>query len=460
MTTEPYDAYVARIAANADPETNAELDRIAAAASIQNGRGPMSPGDVSEWSELLDIGIVRMDSVAPERIEWLWPGRIPRGKLTILEGDPKVGKSTLMLDIAARVTTGSPFPDGHRPAAGCVMILTAEDGLADTVRPRLDAAKADTQRVIAWESVPVLDDEGERTSDRPPSIPRDLGTLETLIVRHGVALVVIDVLNAYLGADVDGHKDQDVRRALMPLAKLAERTAAAVVVLRHLNKSTGGPAIYRGAGSIGIGGAARSILLASVNPEDESRRILASQGSNVAATPEALEYELVDTPEHGCARVGWLGVSLHTASTLLAAGSSEERDALTEACDILADLLSTGPMGARDVLRQSGDAGVSKRTLDRAKKHLGVESRKRGAGGWEWFLPDRTTDDSQPPQVGNLGNLSHDQRVQTAEDRQEVEDCQDRHGSGTGDLPTADQAELVLTATGATPKEEGNWDRF
>ena len=271
--------------------------------------------------------VVRLSDVEPESVDFLWPGRIARGKLTIVEGDPKTGKSTLVLDLVARVSTGSPMPDGAMlPKPAGVILMTAEDGLADTVRPRLDAAGADCSRIVAWEAVPVCDDEENNISERPPSLPRDLEMLETLIVEHEAALVVVDVLNAYFGADVDGHRDQDVRRALMPLAKLAERTGAAVLVIRHLNKSSGANALYRGGGSIGIAGAARSILLAAVDPDDTSgtQRVLAVTACNVAAPVPALAYRVVSAEEHGCARVVWDGPSDHTSGTLLAPNADEE----------------------------------------------------------------------------------------------------------------------------------------
>jgi len=379
----------------------------------RKGRPRQSPQRPSPSNT--DYNVVCMEDVAPELIRWLWPGRIPFGKLTVVEGDPKVGKSTLLLDVAARVTTGAALPDGHLPASGSVLILTAEDGLADTVRPRLDAAGADQSKVFAWESVPVIDEDGNPAGIRPPSIPRDLATLETLIVEKGIVLVVIDVLNAYLGADVDGHKDQDIRRALMPLAKLAEQTGAAIVVLRHLNKSTGGPAIYRGAGSIGIAGAARSVLLVGMDPDDEEhrRRVLLSQGSNVAEDPPALAYELVTAEEHGCARVRWMGRSEHTTGSLLAV-SSEERTALAEAADILADILSDEPVGAKDVQGRAADAGISGATLRRAKDRLGVRSVKR-AGRWVWTLPEDAQEETKvlkPPGMSTLSTLAADQDFQ------------------------------------------------
>jgi len=393
--------------------------------------------------DLSDLGVVVLADVKPEHVEWLWPGRIPKGKLTVLEGDPKVGKSTLMLDIAARVTTGTPFSDGHAPEVGTVLILTAEDGLADTVRPRLDAAGADSLRVIAWETVPDFDAEGNPAGVRSPSIPRDLDTLEGLIVRREIALVVVDVLNAYLGPDVNGHRDQDVRRALMPLAKLAERTGAAIVVLRHLNKSPGGSPLYRGGGSIGIAGAARSILLAAIDPDDESgeRRVLVSQGSNLATAPEALAYQLEAAPEHDCACVRWTGASVHTSATLLADANDEERGALAEAGDVLRDILSEGPVGAKDVERRAGEAGVQQRTLRRAKERLGVRSMKSGRGQWEWALPalregaQGAAEGAQGAELGHLGHLRDDQGIYGPQDGQSVEGG---HGLGFGHLPTSD----------------------
>jgi hypothetical protein len=372
-----------------------ELKRLILAAPTWE---PQEPAGDATNDDLGDLGVVCLADVAPERVDWLWPGRIPRGKLVILEGDPKVGKSTLALDLAARVTTGSPMPDGARlPGPGTVIVMTAEDGLADTVRPRLDAAGADPTRVHAWESVPVLDDAGNPTGIRPPSIPQDLDALERLIVRHRAVLVVVDVLSAYLGAGVDGHRDQDVRRALMPLAKLAERTGAAIVVIRHLNKSGGSHAMYRGGGSIGIAGAARSILLCAPDPDDESetRRVLAVTGCNIAAPVPALAYHLAPAVEHDCARVMWDGTSKHTSDTLLAAPVDEEersdRDAVAE---VIGEALADGPRPREEVVKAIRLAGLSvvDKTIQRACRALSVERKRVGFGPGATFvlaLPDR-----------------------------------------------------------------------
>lgn len=208
--------------------------------------------------------------VAAERVQWLWDGWIARGKLAVIDGDPGKGKSTLTTDLAARISTGTPLPGGTRTVPAAVVLLSAEDGVGDTIRPRLEAAGADTTRVFVFDS--VLDAEG---TPRPPSIPGDIPYVEALVTEKGAVLVVIDPLMAFLGAGVDAHRDQDVRRALHSLAAVAERTGAAIVIVRHLNKSGGPQAIYRGGGSIGIIGAARSGLLVASDPDDDTRRIVA-----------------------------------------------------------------------------------------------------------------------------------------------------------------------------------------
>ena len=238
--------------------------------------------------------------VAPERVRWLWRGRIPLGKVTVLDGDPGLGKSTLMADIAARVTTARLLPDDSRSALdnpASVLVLSAEDGAGDTIRPRLEAAGADLERVQIWHC--NLDDDA---SEMLPSLPEDIGLLANLIQEHEVALVTIDPLMAYLSANTHSFRDQDVRRALAPLAKVGEATGAAIVLVRHLNKAPGGAAIYRGGGSIGIIGAARSGLLVAKHPDDETRRVLASTKSNLGPPPPSLAYRLVGT-ENGAAAI-------------------------------------------------------------------------------------------------------------------------------------------------------------
>ncbi len=356
--------------------------------------------------------IVRLGDVKPERVEWLWPARIPLGKLTILDGDPGLGKSTISVDLAARVSTSRPMPGETtaRPSAG-VILMSAEDGLADTIRPRLDAAGADVSRVVAL--VGIVAGDG---TERLPTLPGDLAPLEAAIVENGAALVVVDVLMAYLSADVNAHRDQDVRGALAQLAAVAERTGAAIVVLRHLNKSAGGPAVYRGGGSIGIIGAARSALVVGRDPDDEERFVLAVTKANLAPLAPSLAYRIVD--RNGSGAIEWAGVTTHTAAQLLAVQSAEaddDRGALGEAEEVLLTILAEGPVPVKLVQREAREAGIADRTLRRATEALGVIRRKVGKPGesgqrWEWSLPEggqETPKVANPAGWSSSANLGH-----------------------------------------------------
>jgi hypothetical protein len=332
---------------------------------------------------------ILLSEVFPERVRWLWEGRIALGKLNLVDGDPGTGKSAATTDLAARVSVGRPWPDGSRCEAGGVVILSAEDGLADTIRPRFDAAGGDPSRAVAVSTIP--DAEG---NERQIAIPDDLHVIEATIGRVGAVLVVIDPLMAFLPGEVNSHRDQDVRRALAPLARLAERSGAAIVVVRHLNKGTGGNALYRGGGSIGIVGAARSGLLIAKHPEDDGRRVLASIKSNLAPPAPSLVFGLASA-ESGAVRVDWKGESNLDAAALLSAPTDhEERSALSEAQEFLREVLSDGPQAASAVKREADSAGIAKRTLDRARQSLGVVSEregehgKRGGGRWFWRLSE------------------------------------------------------------------------
>jgi hypothetical protein len=347
-------------------------------------RSSHSPATVADGG----YGIL-LSEVVPERIGWLWEGRIALGKLNLVDGDPGTGKSAATTDLAARVSVGKPWPDGSECRVGGVVILSAEDGLADTIRPRFDTAGGDPSRAVAVSTVP--DEEG---NERQLSIPGDLHIIEAAIERVGAVLVIIDPLMAFLPSEVNSHRDQDVRRALAPLARLAERTGAAIVVVRHLNKATGGNALYRGGGSIGIVGAARSGLLVAKHPEDDGRRVLASIKSNLAAPAPSLVFSLSST-ESGAVRVDWKGETPLDASALLSAPTDhEERSALSEAQEFLREVLAGGAVPAKVAQEEARGAGIAERTLKRARSGLGVvaeregEPGQQGGGLWYWRLPE------------------------------------------------------------------------
>jgi AAA domain len=324
--------------------------------------------------------LVLVADVERERVTWLWPGRIPRRKVVVLDGDPGLGKSVLTLTIAAKVSTGSPFPDGERPEVADVILLSAEDDIGDTIRPRLEAAGADLSRCwVLPDITPQVAAEEKPQPPRPPELPADLDALEGMVKDKGAALVVIDPLMAFLSSQIDSHKDQDVRKVLAPLGYMASRTGAAVVVVRHMNKGQGGSALYRGSGSIGIAAAARAGLLVAPDPDDEGRRILAVSKSNLGAKASSLAYRIVEDELYKVARVVWDGASKHTASDLVRPRvDEEEAPALAEAVGVLKEILADGPLAAGNVKRMAATAGVAERTLQRARHALGVTARRQG----------------------------------------------------------------------------------
>lgn len=339
--------------------------------------------------------VVTLAGVTVERVSWLWPGYLPAGKLVVLDGDPSTGKSTATTDLAARCSTGNTWPDGAASTGPRdVLLLSAEDGLGDTIAPRLTAAGADLHRVHALLEVPQVDDEGA-VRMVPPSLPRDIALIESVVTRHRVALVVVDVLMAYLNGKVDSHRDQDVRGVLHQLAAMAERTGACVLLIRHLNKAGGPSPLYRGGGSIGIIGAARAAFIIGRDPDDTDRRILACTKLNIAVEPPALAYRLVSDDTLGCARVEWEPDPIEgmTAAHLLRAPEDDdERTERDQAATWLADYLAGagGEATANDAMREGGKAGFSRDQVKRAKTRAGVVSSKSGlASGWVWRLdPD------------------------------------------------------------------------
>lgn len=362
-----------------------------AADHVVAGHGVEGFVEIASPEPLPGPGVVTLADIEPESATWLWPGHLPAGKLVILDGDPSVGKSTLMLDLAARVSTGGSWPDGAPGTGpGGVLLLSAEDGLADTIAPRLAAAGADATRVHALTEVPVLVGGGSRMV--PPSLPRDIPTMEDVVVKHGVRLVVVDVLMAYLNVGVDSHRDQDVRGVLHMLATMAERTGACIVLVRHLNKTGGANALYRGGGSIGIVGAARAAFLVGRDPEDEERRVVACTKLNIATEPPALAYRVVSDNRFGCARVEWEGTANLTAADLLRGPGDEDERGDRDACAAwMADYLTSsgGEAQAADAMKAGRAVGWSTDQIKRAKKRAGVRSLKSSmTGGWVWQLTD------------------------------------------------------------------------
>ncbi len=331
--------------------------------------------------EAQEIGVMLSD-VESEKVEWLWHNRIPLGKITILDGDPGLGKSVMTMNLAARVTKGLDLPpdpfgnvdDGLGEVAmwrsGGVVIMSAEDGLADTIKPRLEAAGADCNKVLA---IATKKDDGSLT------IPEDIATIEEAIKRVEAKLLIVDPLMAFLSGKANS--DQDVRRALTPLSKMAERTGVAVLMVRHLNKKEAMNALYRGGGSIGIIGAARSGLIVAEHPQNKDLRVLAVSKSNLAEKPDSLTYA-VKGASNGAAMVEWGDTMKMDANDLLNPDDSQ----ITKAKAYILEELEDSPQPAKDMYAGAEKKDISKRTLERAKSDLNIRSEQLADGSWQWKL--------------------------------------------------------------------------
>jgi hypothetical protein len=375
---------------------------------------------------------VLFSEMARSEVRWLWQGRIPLGNITVLDGDPGLGKSVFTTDLAARVTVGRRFPDGvpcgtGQQGAGVVM-LNAEDAFASTVGPRFDAAGGDSRRAVWLSEVP---DEAEPGLDRPISLPEDIALLEGAIGRVSARLVIVDPLMAFLSGHTNAHKDQDIRHVLARLKSLAERTGAAVLLVRHLNKAAGGNPLYQGGGSIGIIGAARSGLIVAQDPDDPDgkRRVLASSKQNLSEPTPSLVFGVASSAANGAARVEWRGGSSLDAVELMRAPlEEEEKSALEEALEFLKDELSEGPMAAKQVKLNARGEGISERTLNRAKARLKVRSTKE-AYGWTWTLPEVPGNQGgHSPVPGNLAGAPASRERNPACLSQDCQGCQHCQG--------------------------------
>jgi len=355
--------------------------------------------------------VTTLSDVKPELVEWLWPGYLPRGKLVMLDGDPSVGKSTLSMSFAATVTVGGLWPDGSRcEHPGDVVLLSAEDGLADTVLPRLLAGEGDPKRVHCIEGKKIITDTGEHELMLTLS---DIALLRREVLRKQARLVIVDVLMAFMPAGSDSHNDQSVRGILAPLSKFADETGCTILMLRHLNKGTA-KALYRGGGSIAIVGAARVGLLAAADPDDQTgeRRALASMKNNLAPTPPTLTYTLVDasTADYSVARVAWSGISDHTAHDLLNAEPRRESDDDLDTRDYTADLKESWlykfladarkaevKVRPKDAVAYASDKGIGRSSVFNHFNTLANAGMAESIDGTEfprvthWQLVDRTT---------------------------------------------------------------------
>ncbi len=313
-----------------------------------------------------DLKIITMRDIVTEKIEWLWKPYFPIGKLTIVQGDGSTGKTTMMLAIAAAVTTGSPLPGCGRTAPAGVIIQTTEDGLADTIKPKLELFGADCSRVHTIDdSMKALTYADER--------------VEEAIVKLDAKLFIFDPMQAYLGG-ANMNNTSVVRPLMNQLIGIASRTGCAVVIMGHLNKR-GGASQYRGLGSIDIFAAARSVLTVGKMPGDESIRAVVHSKSNLAHAGPSFATALDADGQYV-----WLGDYDISIDELLSTKKPPPETQAEKAQRLIKTTLARGPVPAAEMEELAKDQGISHKTLKRAKADLGVISTKR-ADGWYWELP-------------------------------------------------------------------------
>jgi hypothetical protein len=329
----------------------------------------------SLFDEMKPRAIVhRLADVEPEHVTWMWHGFLPHKKLVIIDGMPGVGKSTLTADIAAKVSTGATFPCGTGNRARGVLFLAVEDGVADTIRPRVEAAGGDVERVYSMAGVIT---QGQESA---PDLSKHIDLIRNLVIEHDIGLIIIDPIMALLGATVDSYRDQDVRSITTPLARLAEELNVIVLVVRHPNKGASSNALMRGGGSMAFIGAARVGLVIGKDPSDESRRILAVAKSNLAAMADSLQFQLVSDEQFECARIEWLGKSMVSADILYSEPNLEEKNQTEEAIEWLQDFLGDSEVDSRTAKQKAADAGITEKVLRRAREKLSVQVIRRGKG--------------------------------------------------------------------------------
>lgn len=305
-----------------------------------------------------ELNIINMADVEAVAVKWLWKPYIPFGKITIIQGDPGEGKTTLALSIAAALTQGEMLPnEAESQAPMNVIYQTAEDGLADTIKPRLEAVNADCTRVL------VIDESKEELSMTDERI-------EKAIQQTGAKLIILDPIQAYIGANVDMHRANEIRPVMSKLGRIAEEYGCAVVLIGHMNKAAGQKSSYRGLGSIDITAVARSVLIVGMMRDSPSKRIMTQAKSSLAPVGKSLLFEINEN-----SALEWKGEVDITAEQFLENGGAE-LSKLEIATEFLLETLKDGKVSQKEIAAAASDYDFSARTLNEAKKNLKVLSIK------------------------------------------------------------------------------------
>ena len=328
---------------------------------------------LKEPSKPETVKIIRMSDVELTPVEWLWKPYLPFGKLSVLQGNPGEGKTYFAMHLAAACTNGKLLPNMERMEPFNVIYQTAEDGLGDTVKPRLMEAEADLERVL------VIDDR-----DTPLTLADEL--IARAIRENNARLVIIDPVQAFLGADVDMNRANEVRPIFRSLGDIAQATGCAIVLIGHLNKAAGTQSTYRGLGSIDITAAVRSLLFIGKLKDSPTTRVLIHEKSSLAPPGQSLAFSLGD--EKG---FEWIGAYDITADELLAGTDTAKTESKTaQAQMLILELLADGKrMPSAELEKTVNERGISSRTMRTAKSRIGdrLVTEKDGTA-WVCYLRD------------------------------------------------------------------------
>ena len=316
------------------------------------------------------LSLVRMSDVQLQEVKWLWKPYIPFGKVTIIQGDPGEGKTTFALRLAAACSSGTALPGMEITEPFNVIYQTAEDGLGDTIKPRLIEAGADESRVLnICEDTDPLSLSDER--------------IERAINETGARLMILDPIQGYIGENIDINRANEIRTVLKKISAVAERTGCAIVLVGHLNKARGASSQYRGLGSIDFRAAARSVLLVGRLRNEPNVRIIVHDKSSLAPEEKSMAFNLGN--ENG---FYWLdGYGDISADELLCGYSTKTKTAMAE--ELIRDMLEDGrEVMAEEIFALAKSKNISERTVNEAKRKIqNIKTRKVGKG-WAWSIPE------------------------------------------------------------------------
>ena len=352
---------------------------------------PPGPG-----ASLVDEMIFRqLSDITMRPIDWLWPNRIARGKLTLIAGHPGLGKSQVAVWIAAIASTGGAWPDGGWVKPGRVLILSAEDDPEDTLKPRLIAAGCDESKIVVVYAVRTINDDGQLI-ERGFSIVEDVARLAALVEHYGdVSTIIIDPITAYMGEDIDSHQTVAVRAVLRPLQEMAAKHHVAEIGITHLRKNSDGDAVLLVTGSLAFVAASRATYFVMRDDANPARRLFLTAKNNLGAdmTGYAYAIEPVTLPNGiRTSRVVWEYSTLNTTADEEIARRRKKTSTTAREMEIrfLKDLLGEGPVATQTIKDTAKAAGMSWRSIERAARDLGIVACKSPIpnGPWEWRLPD------------------------------------------------------------------------